>query len=65
MVGDERIQAGVVLWAAGVAASPAAKWLSAESDRAGRVKVGADLTLGMLRVGRRVWRDPRRSAVAG
>ena len=45
MVGDERIQAGVVLWAAGVAASPAAKWLSAESDRAGRVKVGADLSL--------------------
>ena len=44
MVGGERIQAGVVLWAAGVAASPAAKWLSAESDRAGRVKVGADLT---------------------
>jgi NADH dehydrogenase FAD-containing subunit len=45
MVGDERIQAGVVLWAAGVAASPAAKWLGAESDRAGRVKVGADLSL--------------------
>jgi NADH:ubiquinone reductase (H+-translocating) len=45
MVGDERIQAGVVLWAAGVAASPAAKWLSAESDRAGRVKVNADLSL--------------------
>jgi NADH dehydrogenase FAD-containing subunit len=45
MVGDERIQAGVVLWAAGVAASSAAKWLAAESDRAGRVKVGADLSL--------------------
>ena len=45
MVGDERIQAGVVLWAAGVAASPAAKWLGAESDRAGRVKVSADLSL--------------------
>ena len=45
MVGDERIQAGVVLWAAGVAASPAAKWLGAESDRAGRVKVGPDLSL--------------------
>jgi NADH:quinone reductase (non-electrogenic) len=45
MVGDERVQAGVVLWAAGVAASPAASWLSAESDRAGRVKVGADLSL--------------------
>jgi NADH:quinone reductase (non-electrogenic) len=45
MVGDERIQAGVVLWAAGVAASPAAKWLAAESDRAGRVKVNPDLSL--------------------
>jgi NADH:ubiquinone reductase (H+-translocating) len=45
MVGEERIQAGVVLWAAGVAASPAAKWLGAESDRAGRVKVGSDLSL--------------------
>jgi NADH dehydrogenase len=45
MVGDERIQAGVVIWAAGVAASPAAKWLAAESDRAGRVKVNADLSL--------------------
>jgi NADH:ubiquinone reductase (H+-translocating) len=40
MVGEERIQAGVVLWAAGVAASPAAKWLGA-----GRVKVGSDLSL--------------------
>jgi NADH dehydrogenase len=45
MLGEERIQAGVVLWAAGVAASPAAKWLGAESDRAGRVKVGSDLSL--------------------
>ncbi len=45
IVGDERIPAGVVLWAAGVAASPAAKWLGAESDRAGRVKVGPDLSL--------------------
>ena len=35
----------VVLWAAGVAASPAARWLGAESDRAGRVKVGSDLSL--------------------
>jgi NADH:ubiquinone reductase (H+-translocating) len=45
MVGEERIQAGVVLWAAGVAASPAAKWLAAASDRAGRVKVNPDLSL--------------------
>jgi NADH dehydrogenase, FAD-containing subunit len=29
----------------GVAASPAAKWLGAEKDRAGRVKVNPDLTL--------------------
>jgi NADH dehydrogenase FAD-containing subunit len=45
MVGDERIPAGVTVWAAGVAASPAAKWLGADSDRAGRVRVGADLSL--------------------
>ena len=29
-VGDERIEARTVIWAAGVAASPAAKWLDAE-----------------------------------
>jgi NADH:ubiquinone reductase (H+-translocating) len=45
MVGKERIQAGVVLWAAGVEASPAARWLGVESDRAGRIRVGADLSL--------------------
>lgn len=45
MIGDERILARVVVWAAGVAASPAAKWLAAESDRAGRVRVGPDLSL--------------------
>jgi NADH dehydrogenase FAD-containing subunit len=43
--GGERIEAATILWAAGVAASPAAKWLDAEKDRAGRVKVGPDLTL--------------------
>ncbi len=32
-----------VLWAAGVEASPAARWLGAEADRAGRVVVGPDL----------------------
>jgi NADH dehydrogenase len=40
-----RIEAGNVIWAAGVAASPAAGWLNAEADRAGRVKVNADLTV--------------------
>ena len=44
-LGDERIEARTVLWAAGVAASPAAKWLNAEKDRVDRVVVGADLTL--------------------
>ena len=40
-----RIDAGTLIWAAGVVASPAARWLGAEADRAGRVKVGPDLTL--------------------
>ena len=43
--GDERIEAGTVIWAAGVMASPAAKWLDAERDGAGRVVVGPDLTV--------------------
>ncbi|MEO8313633.1 MAG: FAD-dependent oxidoreductase [Pseudomonadota bacterium] len=42
-VGDERIAARTVLWAAGVQASAAAQWLHAEADNAGRVKVAADL----------------------
>lgn len=44
-IGAERLPAGTVIWAAGVAASPAGKWLGAERDRAGRVKVAPDLTL--------------------
>ncbi len=40
-----RIEAGTLIWAAGVTASPAARWLNAEADRAGRVKVGPDLSL--------------------
>ncbi len=44
-VSGERIEARTILWAAGVAASPAAKWLNAERDRADRVIVDADLTL--------------------
>jgi NADH dehydrogenase len=43
--GSEAIETDCVIWAAGVAASPAAKWLGAEKDRAGRVKVEPDLTL--------------------
>ena len=45
VVNGERIDAGTVLWAAGVVASPAAAWLGAEADQAGRVKVGADLSV--------------------
>lgn len=41
-VGDERVAAATVIWAAGVKASPAATWLGLESDRAGRVRVGRD-----------------------
>jgi NADH:ubiquinone reductase (H+-translocating) len=44
-IAGERIAAATVLWAAGVMASPAAKWLGAARDRAGRVIVGPDLTL--------------------
>jgi NADH dehydrogenase len=40
-----RIDAGTLIWAAGVEASPAARWLGAEADRAGRVMVGPDLSL--------------------
>lgn len=40
-----RIDAGAVVWAAGVMASPAGDWLAADRDRAGRVVVGADLSL--------------------
>jgi len=40
-----RIEAASVIWAAGVMASPAAQWLSAEHDRGGRVVVRPDLSL--------------------
>jgi NADH dehydrogenase len=39
VIGDERVQARTVLWAAGVQASPLAETLGAELDRAGRVRV--------------------------
>ena len=40
-----RIEAATVVWAAGVVASPAASWMGAEHDRAGRIKVNADLSV--------------------
>jgi NADH dehydrogenase len=42
---DERIAARTIIWAAGVQASPAAKWLKCEKDRAGRVIVAGDLSV--------------------
>ena len=45
MLGERRIAARTVLWAAGVAASRLGTQLGAGCDRAGRVKVGADLSL--------------------
>ena len=44
-LGHERLQTRTIIWAAGVKASPAAAWLGVESDRAGRVKVQADLSV--------------------
>lgn len=44
-LGDERIAAGTVIWAAGVRASGVARWLDSDADRDGRVKVEADLSV--------------------
>ena len=44
-VGQNRIPAAVILWAAGVAASPLGKKLGAPTDRAGRVLVNPDLSI--------------------
>jgi NADH dehydrogenase len=44
-IGDTSIACRTIIWAAGVQASPAAKWLDAEADRAGRVVVQPDLTI--------------------
>jgi NADH dehydrogenase/putative oxidoreductase len=47
-VSGQRIASRTVLWAAGVAASPAARWLGTAADNAGRVKVEDDLTVAGL-----------------
>src|ERR1700744_2510637 len=44
-IGDQIVAADVILGAAGVRASPAAAWLGATADSAGRVKVEPDLTV--------------------
>ena len=45
VVAGERIASKTVIWTAGVAPSPAGKWLQVDTDRAGRVRVQSDLTV--------------------
>ncbi|HTA30442.1 MAG TPA: NAD(P)/FAD-dependent oxidoreductase [Candidatus Cybelea sp.] len=45
IVAGERISSKTVIWAAGVAPSPAGKWLGVAMDHAGRVKIQGDLTV--------------------
>src|SRR5712664_2727220 len=45
MYGGNRLDAKTIIWAAGVRASPAAEWLGAPADRAGRLQVLPDLTV--------------------
>jgi NADH dehydrogenase len=45
VVAGERIASKTVIWTAGVAPSPAGKWLQVETDRAGRVRNQSDLTV--------------------
>ena len=44
-VGEERLEAGTILWAAGVQASPLGATLGVPLDRAGRVRVEPDLSI--------------------
>ena len=45
IVAGDRIASKTVIWTAGVAPSPAGEWLKAPTDRAGRVRVGPDLSV--------------------
>jgi NADH dehydrogenase FAD-containing subunit len=45
IVAGQRIASKTVIWTAGVAPSPAGKWLEVPMDRAGRVRVEADLSV--------------------
>jgi len=44
-IGSQKILAKTVIWAAGVVASPAGKWIDADVDYAGRIKVRQDLSV--------------------
>jgi NADH dehydrogenase FAD-containing subunit len=45
VVGEKRIPSKTVIWSAGVAPSPAGRWLGSAVDRAGRVRIQPDLTI--------------------
>jgi NADH dehydrogenase len=45
VVDGERIASRTVIWTAGVAPSPAGKWLKVETDRAGRVRIQPNLSV--------------------
>src|SRR5690242_2393164 len=45
IVAGERMASKTVIWTAGVTSSPAGKWLGAETDRAGRVRIKSDLSV--------------------
>jgi NADH dehydrogenase FAD-containing subunit/cytochrome bd-type quinol oxidase subunit 2 len=45
VIAGEEVHAGTVLWTAGVTAPSVGSWLGVETDRAGRVVVGSDLTV--------------------
>jgi NADH:ubiquinone reductase (H+-translocating) len=45
VVAGERIVSKTVIWTAGVAPSPAGKWLNVDTDRGGRVRVQPDLSV--------------------
>jgi NADH:ubiquinone reductase (H+-translocating) len=45
IVAGDRVLSKTVIWTAGVAPSPAGKWLGVATDRAGRVRIQNDLTV--------------------
>jgi NADH dehydrogenase FAD-containing subunit len=45
VVGEKRVPSKTVIWSAGVAPSPAGRWLGSAVDRAGRVRIQPDLTI--------------------
>jgi NADH dehydrogenase len=69
LVAGERILSKTVIWTAGVAPSPAGKWLSVETDRSGRVRVQKDLTVfghpEIFVVGDTAWLDQNGKPLPG